>query len=95
MKAVIAKSFARIHMDNLINNGILPVTFADAKDYDGIELGDTLKLTGLKDGIPEKDVLTVQNVTKGTAFDVRLAASARQRQMLVAGGLLNYTRDRA
>lgn len=95
VRAVIAKSFARIHKDNLINNGILPVTFVNPGDYDTLEVDDVLEIKGLIDDVASKDVFTVENVSKGTAFDVRLDATDRQREMLIAGGLLNYTKERA
>lgn len=95
VRGVIAKSFARIHMDNLVNNGILPLTFADPGDYDRVDLGDVLELTHLHADVKEQDTLTVRNVSKNTDFEVRLTVSPRQREMLEAGGLLNYTRDQA
>lgn len=93
VKAVIVKSFARIHMANLINAGIIPLTFADEADYDKIEQSDELKLTGLHNNIINSSELTVTNVSKGFDFKVKLDLSMRQREMLKAGGLLNYTRE--
>lgn len=95
IRAVIAKSFARIHKDNLINNGILPVTFADPADYDRLEAGDQLQFRGLIDDVAAREVFTVENLTKGTSFDVRLDVTPRQREMLLAGGLINYTKRQA
>ncbi|GFN22417.1 aconitate hydratase [Thermanaeromonas sp. C210] len=91
IKAVIAKSFARIHRSNLINFGILPLTFVREEDYDGIAPGDRLTLD-LRGGL-EAEVLTVRNVTRGTSFQVRHGLSPRQRKILLAGGLLNYTKQ--
>ncbi len=95
IKAVLAKSFARIHMANLINNGILPLTFANAADYDNICLFDDLvienaaaQISGLIDG----GSLTVTNRTQATQIRCTLALSSRQAQILLAGGLLNFTR---
>lgn len=93
IKAVIVKSFARIHMANLINAGIIPLTFANEADYDRINQSDELKITNLKHSIINDDEITVTNVTGGFDFKVKLELSARQREMLKAGGLLNYTRE--
>jgi aconitate hydratase len=93
VKAVIVKSFARIHMANLINAGIIPMTFANESDYDNIEQMDELKITNLKSSILNDTELTVTNVTKGFDFKVKLELSERQREMLKTGGLLNYTRE--
>ncbi len=95
IKAVLAVSFARIHMANLINNGILPLTFADAADYDRINLLDEFEIKdapaqirALADGVD----MTVTNVTGGYDVIVKLPLSARQVEILLAGGLLNYTK---
>ncbi len=93
VKAVIVKSFARIHMANLINAGIIPMTFADEADYDRIDQMDELKMSDLKAVIGGKDSLTITNVTKGFDFKVKLDLSTRQREMLISGGLLNYTKE--
>ncbi len=93
VKAVIVKSFARIHMANLINAGIIPLTFVNEADYDKIEQTDELKMTNLHTAILNADELTITNVTKGFDFKVKLDLSIRQREMLKAGGLLNYTRE--
>ena len=95
VKAVIVKSFARIHMANLINAGILPLTFVNEADYDKIDQMDEFKITNLKDAVANKDELTVTDVTKGFDFKVKLDYSKRQRDMLIAGGLLNYTKENA
>ncbi|MGB9662191.1 MAG: aconitate hydratase [Moorellaceae bacterium] len=91
IKAVIAKSFARIHRSNLINFGILPLTFVREEDYETIGLGDQLTID-LSNGLAE-EVLTVKNLTRGTAFQVRHGLSERQKKILLAGGLLNYTKQ--
>ena len=93
VKAVIVKSFARIHMANLINAGILPLTFVNEADYDKIDQMDELKFTNLTAEIVTADELTVTNVTKGFDFKVKLDLSDRQREMIKAGGLLNYTKE--
>lgn len=95
VKAVIVKSFARIHMANLINAGIIPMTFVNEADYDTIEQMDELQITNLKEAIAKDNELIVKNVTKGTEFKVSIELSQRQREMLIAGGLLNYTKNNA
>ncbi len=95
VKAVIAKSFARIHAANLINSGILPLTFVNAEDYDAVGQDDVLRIEGVQDKVAEKDVFEVEDVTKGFTFDVRLDVSPRLRKVLLAGGLLNYTKKNA
>lgn len=95
VKAVITKSFARIHMANLINAGILPLTFKNEADYDMIEQGDELLIADVEEQIKKGDVISVKNVTKNIEFDVILSVSERQKDMLYAGGLLNYTKKMA
>ena len=95
IKAVIVKSFARIHMANLINAGIIPMTFADEADYDRIDQMDELSIHSVIGQIQNGDTVTVANVTKGFDFLVNVALSPRQKDMLIAGGLLNYTKNNA
>ena len=95
VKAVIVKSFARIHMANLINAGIIPMTFKDEADYDRVDQSDELKISNLIDSIRNDSEITVTNVTKGFDFKVLIDFSQRQREMLIAGGLLNYTKNNA
>ena len=95
IKAVLAISFARIHMANLINNGILPLTFADPADYGRIGLLDELSIENAADqirGLACGQKLTVNNLTRSTAFQCILELSERQAGILLAGGLLNFTR---
>ncbi|MDR1093666.1 MAG: aconitate hydratase [Clostridiales bacterium] len=91
VKAVIAKSFARIHMDNLINNGILPLVFEDAADYGRIERGDELRIEGAPEQVKGGRV-EVENTTKGYRFAAAINAPERKREILLAGGLLNYAK---
>ncbi|MGF3521809.1 MAG: aconitate hydratase [Candidatus Bathyarchaeia archaeon] len=84
VKAVIAKSFARIHLANLINFGILPLTFADKQDYDGIAQGDLLELDTAK----LERALTVKDTTIGLSFQVELDISDLDRAVIQAGGKL-------
>jgi aconitate hydratase len=95
VKAVIAKSFARIHRANLINFGLLPLTFVNEADYDAIEQGDELAIDNLRDQIKAGNELTVKNVTKGTEFKVTHDLTSRQIEIILAGGLLNYTKSQA
>ena len=93
VKAVIAKSFARIHMANLINNGIMPLTFKNADDYDKISQGDVLCLSNIRDCILNGKDIVLTNKTQGIDIPVDIALSERQRHIMAAGGLLNYTRE--
>jgi aconitate hydratase len=89
VRAVIAKSFERIHAANLINFGILPLTFTNPADYDKIDQQDELEITTARNNISESNDLLVQNKTKGTSFSVACQLSARQKQIILAGGALN------
>ncbi len=89
VRAVIAKSLERIHAANLINFGILPLSFLKDSDYDAIDQGDELEIPGLKATITEGRQLIVQNKTKGSSFPVTYNLSPRQKQMILAGGALN------
>lgn len=93
VKAVITKSFARIHMANLINAGIIPMTFVDEADYDRIDANDELTIPNVAEQIKNSDVIKVTNVTKGFDFECSVSFSDRQKEMLYAGGLLNYTKN--
>ena len=84
VKAIIAKSFARIHMANLVNFGILPLTFVNKQDYVGIAQGDVLEL----DVKELKEHLCVKNLTKGTDIEVTLCLSDLEKNMVKAGGKL-------
>jgi len=94
VKGVIAKSFARIHMANLVNSGILPMTFVNENDYDDIDLNDKLVIENATDVVKNEDRFIVKNVTKGKEYQVEIVLSDRQREMMLAGGLLNYTREK-
>ena len=93
VKAVITKSFARIHMANLINAGIVPMTFENEADYDKIDQGDELKIENIGNQIASSDTIKVTDVTKGFDFNCKVNFSQRQKDMLYAGGLLNYTKN--
>lgn len=92
VKAVITKSFARIHMANLVNAGIIPMTFANESDYDRVEQGDKLVIENVEEQLKAGDTITVKNETKDFTFETKVSVSDRQKEMLYAGGLLNYTR---
>ncbi|MBE7039790.1 MAG: aconitate hydratase [Ruminococcaceae bacterium] len=93
IKAVFAKSFARIHMANLVNSGILPLVFKVEADYDGISETDELVIENAISQIKAGNEITVKNITKGTEFVTILNVSDRQKEMLYAGGLINYTKN--
>ena len=95
IKAVIAKSFARIHCANLINAGIMPFTFANADDYDKIDTDDILALDGIRAKIQNGEKVTIKNVTKGEEYELCYDYSDRQTAMILDGGLLNYTKNSA
>ena len=94
IKAVVSKSFARIHRSNLINVGILPLTFVDPDDYQKIDLGDQLELSNLYQALEKGDRLVLVNRTKGISITLNDQFSPRQLEILKAGGLLNYTKMR-
>ncbi len=93
VKAVITKSFARIHCANLINAGILPLTFANADDYDKITQGDELSLKGIKNAIVNNEPAVLVNLTKNEEYTINYDLSQRQKDIILAGGLLNYTKE--
>jgi aconitate hydratase len=93
IRAVIAKSFARIHCANLVNAGILPLVFAEERDYDAVDQMDELELPDIRGAIESHRKIIVRNVTKNTEFEVKEVLSDRQRQIVLAGGLLDYTRE--
>ena len=92
IQAVIAKSFARIHKDNLINYGVLPITFKDYNDYDELLLDNNIEIIDIVDVLETNQTqLTVSNITAGQHFKCDLEITARQREILLAGGLINHT----
>ena len=94
VRAVIAKSFARIHAANLINAGIMPLTFENPEDYEQLQQGDELKLFGIERGM-ENGTITLLDETSGKSFPLRCAYTERQRAILRAGGLLKYVAKEA
>jgi len=89
LKGVIAKSFARIHRSNLINFGILPLTFVDEKAYDEVSQGDQLKIEQVREQVKAGQTLVVKNLTKGREFRVKHDLTKREAEVLSAGGFLN------
>lgn len=93
IKSIITKSFARIHFANLINAGIVPLTFANENDYDKLEENDMLEVANIKKIITENGQLILHNLTKQETYPLVCDYSERQRNILIAGGLLNYTKN--
>ena len=94
VKAVITKSFARIHVANLVNAGILPFTFANEADYDRIDQMDQLELADIRTAMENNTPVLLKNLTKNEEYPLDAShLSARQRAMLLCGGLLDYTRE--
>jgi aconitate hydratase len=93
IRCVIAKSFARIHVANLINAGILPLTFKNAEDYELLEQGHKLRICNIKKGM-ECGVLTLIDENSGKQILLSCDLTQRQIDIVTAGGLLNYTKER-
>ena len=89
VKAVIAKSIARIHKGNLINHGIIPMLFKDPEDYDRVDLNDELEIENFLDQIPTGSV-TITDKTKGFSFEVSLELSENEKEVVLSGGQLSY-----
>ena len=94
VKAVIAKSFERIHSANLINFGIIPLMFKTESDYEGIDSGDEIQIPNIRKVISKNEPLIVKNLTKGKDFEVNYELSERQRNILLAGGMLSYIKNK-
>ena len=93
IKAVVTKSFARIHCANLVNAGIIPFTFKNPDDYDRIDQNDVLCMPDVRAEISENKEVKLINKTKNEEYTLCYELSDRQRDMILAGGLLNYTRE--
>ena len=91
-RAVVARSFARIHQSNLVNWGVLPVTFENPEDYFKIALGDHLSMSGVREAIRQGHPIILQNQTQDVEIPVRYDLTPRQGEILLAGGLLQYLR---
>ncbi|MDG6222105.1 MAG: aconitate hydratase [Candidatus Bathyarchaeota archaeon] len=94
VKVVIAKSFERIHSANLINFGIVPLTFQTETDYDQINQGDQIKIENIREAISQNKPLTVKNLTKNQEIQVNYLLSQRQRSIILAGGMLAYIKNK-
>ena len=94
IRCVVAKSFARIHVANLINAGILPLTFENPADYDALQPGAQLRIDGIRAGMAA-GALTLTDTATGKAYPVVCSLTERQQAILLAGGLLNYTKEHA
>ena len=92
VRAVIAKSFARIHMANLINAGILPLTFKNPEDYDKLAQSDLLMLTNVYKGLENGTFFMCDD--KGNSYELVGEFTERQREILRLGGLLSYTKEK-
>jgi aconitate hydratase len=94
LRAVITIGFARIHWQNLVNFGIIPLTLQDPAEYDQISQGDVLRMTDLRKQIQGGNLVQVTNVTKNRRFAATHDMSPRQVEMVLAGGLINVMRER-
>lgn len=94
IRCVVAKSFARIHAANLINAGILPLTFENPDDYDALQPGARLRIDDIRAGMAAGS-LTLTDTAAGKAYSVVCSLTERQQAILLAGGLLNYTKEHA
>jgi aconitate hydratase len=94
VKAVIAKSFARIHEANLVNFGILPLVFADPDEYGRIQQGDTIEIPHARQAVENGlNVIEATNLTQGAKFGLRVNLTERGRKVVLAGGMLNFVRS--
>ncbi|MEQ9439714.1 MAG: aconitate hydratase [Cyclobacteriaceae bacterium] len=91
-RAVLAKSYARIGWQNLVNFGIVPLEFVNSDDYDNIEQGDVIKLSGLRSALENGDNVQVENTTKNQTYDMTYTLSQRQIKAILAGGVINFFR---
>jgi len=94
VRAILAKGFARIHWQNLVNFGILPLTFTNPADYDKIAQGDVLRMENVRGAIQQGDQVTVLNKTKGETYVMQHIMSPRQLEMMIEGSLVNIYRER-
>jgi aconitate hydratase len=94
VRAVLAKSFERIHTANLINFGIVPLTFKNEADFDAIEQGDNLEIPNIREKITKGETLVVKNTTRGTEFEVEYDLSDRAKEIVLAGGMLSLIKNK-
>jgi aconitate hydratase len=93
IKAIVAKSYARIHRSNLINVGILPLVFKDPSEFEKIQPGDQLRISHLRSNLRVDGFLKVENITQQRTFELYHGLNQREIEILLAGGLLNYMRE--
>ncbi|MGH3441934.1 MAG: aconitate hydratase [Nitriliruptorales bacterium] len=94
LRFVLAMDYARIHWQNLVNFGVLPLTFSDRADYEGTDQGDVLRLSSLREAVRKGDEVEVENVTKGTSFIAHHQLSERQVDVLLGGGIIEWMKER-
>lgn len=94
IKAIIAKSYARIHRANLINFGILPLIFREKDSFEEIGQGDQLRIKNIFETIRKEDILLIENLTKRKSFEVIHGLNSREAEIVLSGGLLNYIKNR-
>lgn len=94
VKLVLAKSFARMHRDNLVNFGLPPLVFEDPSAHEGIEQGDRIRVAGLLEGLRTARPVSARNETKGASFRLSYDLSSRQREILLEGGGIRYLKKR-
>lgn len=94
VRLVLARTFARMHRDNLVNFGLPPLVFTSGKAYDDVEPGDRIRVKGLLEGLRTGKPVAAQNLTKGTSFPLSYDLSSRQREILLEGGGIRYLRMR-
>jgi aconitate hydratase len=95
IKAILSKSYARIHRSNLVNFGVLPLTFKDPDEFLKIQQGDSLRITNLRKGLKVDGLLVIENESQQRSFEVLHGLNQREMEVLLAGGLLNYTASSA
>ncbi len=93
VRAVIVKGFARIHFQNLVNFGILPLQFADPGDFDKVSQGDVLELSGVRDALGPDETLEIMNKTRGERYTLRHSMGPRQIEIVRKGSLVNVVRE--
>jgi aconitate hydratase len=93
IKAILAKSYSRIHRSNLINFGILPLVLKEPAEFETIQPGDRLRISHLRNDLRVNVSLKIENITEQRTFDVSHRLNQREIEILLAGGLLNYTRE--
>ena len=93
IKAVLAKSFARIHQANLVNNGIIPLVFENPEDYDDVEEGDELFIENVPSQV-KKEIVKIKNLANGKEYKMLLNITVRQKEIMVQGGLLNLVKSK-